>query len=150
MSVKVSFFLKLNAIFQLDFSCYSFFWPGQKKLPCCFTSFKCRLLRPFWCHKRSQAFQFFVDFLGKNSFFSFVLKNILFPTFCDTKKLIFIHSEPLAVWRFIHTHSTPLPPGLPDFPWYNIPKRGKKPNYHKMYQMALKYINGCKIFQHLP
>jgi hypothetical protein len=30
--------------------------------------------------------------------------------------------------------------GLPDFSWYNIPKRRKiMPNNHKMYQMATKY-----------
>jgi hypothetical protein len=38
--------------------------------------------------------------------------------------------------------------GLPDFSWYNIPKRGKYnklllniPNGHKIYQIALKYTN---------
>jgi hypothetical protein len=30
-------------------------------------------------------------------------------------------------------------PGLPDFSWYNIPKRGKIPNNHKIYQMGTKY-----------
>jgi hypothetical protein len=31
--------------------------------------------------------------------------------------------------------------GLPDLPWYNIPKWGKIiPNYHKPYQMVIKYI----------
>jgi hypothetical protein len=30
--------------------------------------------------------------------------------------------------------------GLPDFSWYNIPKRGKYiPTYHKVYQIATKY-----------
>jgi hypothetical protein len=41
--------------------------------------------------------------------------------------------------------------GLPDFSWYNIPKRGK------MYQITIKYIkwpqnisNGHKIYQQFP
>jgi hypothetical protein len=36
-----------------------------------------------------------------------------------------------------------FPPGLPDFSWYKIPKRGKictnnLTNDHKIYQMAVK------------
>jgi hypothetical protein len=47
-------------------------------------------------------------------------------------------------------------PGLPDFSWYNTPKRGKIhiQNDHKIYQMAVKYFqwpqnisNGRKIDQ---
>jgi hypothetical protein len=31
--------------------------------------------------------------------------------------------------------------GLPDFPWYNIPKRRKNvPNYRKVYQITIKYV----------
>jgi hypothetical protein len=48
-----------------------------------------------------------------------------------------------SFWR-----GMPRPPGLPDFSWYIIPKRGK------MYQMNTKCTewlknipNGCKIFQ---
>jgi hypothetical protein len=33
-----------------------------------------------------------------------------------------------------------LPPGLPDFPWYNVPKWGK------MFQMIARLPNGHKIF----
>jgi hypothetical protein len=48
--------------------------------------------------------------------------------------------------------------GMPDFPWYKIPKRGKNiPIDHKIYQIAVKYTNwpqsrpnGQKIYQHLP
>jgi hypothetical protein len=29
--------------------------------------------------------------------------------------------------------------GLPDLFWYNIPRRKKLPNYHKIYQMSIKY-----------
>jgi hypothetical protein len=32
-------------------------------------------------------------------------------------------------------------PGLPDFSWYNMPKRGKTiPNTHKIYQIVTYYI----------
>jgi hypothetical protein len=41
-----------------------------------------------------------------------------------------------------------LEQGLPDFSWYNIPKRGemfqittKISNEHKLYQMAAKYLD---------
>jgi hypothetical protein len=47
--------------------------------------------------------------------------------------------------------------GLPDFSWFKIPKRGKIPNDHKLYQMAIKYFqwqknrpNGQKICQDFP
>jgi hypothetical protein len=44
-----------------------------------------------------------------------------------------------------HSHTTlfftGIGAGLPDFSWYNIPKRGKVPNDHKIYQNSLKYIN---------
>jgi hypothetical protein len=31
--------------------------------------------------------------------------------------------------------------GLPHFSWYKIPKREKNiPNYHKLYQMSIKFI----------
>jgi hypothetical protein len=45
-----------------------------------------------------------------------------------------------------------LNPGLPDFSWYNKPKRGKIPNYHKFYQMAINYANAFhwKTLQNLP
>jgi hypothetical protein len=45
---------------------------------------------------------------------------------------------------------------LPDFSWYNIPKRGKIPNDHELNQTAIKYFqfpnrpNGHKIYQHFP
>jgi hypothetical protein len=44
-------------------------------------------------------------------------------------------------------------PGLPDFSWYNIPKREETyhkiyiPNGHKIYQIR---PNGHKMYQHLP
>jgi hypothetical protein len=37
--------------------------------------------------------------------------------------------------------------GLPDFSWYNIPKREKIPNSHKIYQSATKYT---KVQQNIP
>jgi hypothetical protein len=39
-------------------------------------------------------------------------------------------------------------PGLPDFYWYNIPRSGKNiPNYHKIYQMAIKTPHGRNIYE---
>jgi hypothetical protein len=47
--------------------------------------------------------------------------------------------------------------GLPDFSWYNIPKRvkmyqnlGNIPNGHKVCQMAGNWPNGHEIYRHLP
>jgi hypothetical protein len=47
-------------------------------------------------------------------------------------------------------------PGLPDFSWCNIPKWENIPNYHKTYEMSIKYTkwawnipNGHKIYKHL-
>jgi hypothetical protein len=36
---------------------------------------------------------------------------------------------------------------LPDFAWYNIPKRGKIPNYNKLNQRAINISSGRKLFE---
>jgi hypothetical protein len=43
------------------------------------------------------------------------------------------------------TNSFSRPPGLPDFSWYNIPKREIMPNYHNYTKNTTKILNGRKM-----
>jgi hypothetical protein len=46
-----------------------------------------------------------------------------------------------AVWgkKAFFSAAAYIDAGLPDFSWYNLPKREKITNEHKTYQMATKY-----------